>query len=152
MKTGPAVIASLVFGAVSFAAWIREPVRVPMPRAWECGEILGRLPGALNARNEKIWIVERSPDIAVYYVELMRKSPLAFHNQATVRVFVLSGRMKLRMSFEEKMLGPGSFAVIPLETMHRITRAGREKLIYAAIYTPDVRSRSLFENPNIDIE
>jgi len=123
-----------------------------MPRVLERGEILGHLPEALNRGNEKIWIVDRAPDIGVYYVEPIHKSPLAFHNQATVRMFVLSGRMKLRLNFDEKVLGPGSFAVIPIETMHRITRVGHEKLICAAIYTPDDRSRSFFENPNIDVE
>ncbi len=94
-------------------------------------------PPELGAGNVRIWLLEKRPDLAVYYMEPENLVSLRSRPHASLRLLVLSGRMKIRVGAAEREdLGPGAYVSIPRKTPYRIIRQGREKLLLVAILTP----------------
>ena len=108
-------------------------------------EISRRDPDAELAGCWKAWIVERSPRLGVYYIEMITHSPLEFSRHADRRILVLAGAMKLRLNSREASFGPGSLALIPPRAPYRIVKQGREKLLFAMFLSPDDHHGSLLE-------
>ena len=128
--------------------WMEDGALVMLGR----DEILGRDSDAESEGCWKAWIVERSPGLAVYYIEIITRSPLAFSRNADRRILVLSGKMKLRLNSREASFGPGSMALIPPRSPYRIVALGRENLLFVRILSPDDDCRSRIEPVREDTE
>lgn len=108
-------------------------------------EILERDPDAEREGCWRAWIVERSPNFAAYYIEVLTHSPLAFSRYADRRILVLSGEMKLRLNSREASFGPGAMALIPPRSPYRIVKLGQERMLCLMLLSPDDDHRSLLE-------
>jgi len=112
------------------------------------GEELAKRVPDVRSGSVKIWYADKSPAQGVYFVELEDSVPLQ-RLGGELRLLVLSGRMRIRVGAEEKVLGRGGYASIPARSPYRILREGREKLLYMAILRPDFPGRTALEGAGL---
>ncbi|MEK7232567.1 MAG: hypothetical protein AAB268_02030 [Elusimicrobiota bacterium] len=106
-------------------------------------EMAERVPDA-QSRSARTWYVEKTPTLGAYLVELDGLSPLE-RRPSGLRIFVLSGLMRLRVGGEERVLGAGGYASIPPRLPYRLLREGRRRPRYIVFLTPDSVERTVIE-------
>lgn len=106
-------------------------------------ELARSVPDA-QGRSSRTWYAEKTPVLGAYLVELDGLSSLE-RRLSRLRIFVLSGSMRLRAGGEERVLGAGGYAAIPPRMPYRLLREGRKRLRYLALLTPDSMERTVLE-------
>ncbi|MBI5240638.1 MAG: cupin domain-containing protein [Elusimicrobia bacterium] len=144
---GIAAFLLLLIGAV-LSPW--DPWRAPAARdglVLTPAETTAGIPDA-RSRNARIWVAERTPGLGAYFVELGGSVPLE-RLGGRLRIVVLSGRMRVRAGGRECVVGEGGYLGIPARLPHRILREGRERLLYAAFFSPDSPNRTMMEGTGL---
>lgn len=125
----------------AFLACSRPP-RQPEGLLLAREEILRRAPDHVDA-SKRVWLLDRSSDLGVSYTELHSLEPLEIHDYVVVSIFVLSGRLKLRVGASERVLGPGGYARIPPLTPYRLVRVGPENALYVSVVFPNIEEDAI---------
>ncbi|MBI5882401.1 MAG: cupin domain-containing protein [Elusimicrobia bacterium] len=74
----------------------------------------------------------------IIVVEKGRRLSLQYHARKHETIYVLEGRLVLRLGRRERVLGPGKGAVIPPKTVHRFeARFGRVRVL--EVSTPELK-------------
>ena len=102
-----------------------------------------------QTKNSRVWFVEKTQGVGVYYTELTGSVPLQARWNATLRIFVLTGRMKIRAGPKEEIVGSGAYISIPPKVPYRILRIGPERLLYAVVVTPDDHRLTMNEDVSL---
>lgn len=132
-----------LLGAMSHAGCSQKVPRPPEILLRTEAELARSVPDA-QGRSSRTWYVEKTPSLGAYLVELDGLSSLE-RRFGKLRLFVLSGRVRLRAGGEERVLGAGGYAAIPPRMAYRLLREGRQRLRYMALLTPDSMERTVLE-------
>jgi len=95
-------------------------------------------------RSVRTWYVEKAPALGAYLVELDGLWPLE-RRPSGLRIFVLSGDMRIRVGGTERVLGAGGYAAIPAGMSYRLLREGRREPRFLAFLSPDSMERVVLE-------
>lgn len=128
----PLVLAAGLLGACSDS----RPAEDGVMASWK---EVARRPAALELPGPvKVWAVERSPRLGVYYV--LCAAPVLDPNRqarSALRIALLKGRARLRVGGVARESGPGAYAVVPAGTVWSVERLGREPAVLAVFAAPD---------------
>lgn len=143
MSANSRVLVLFFLGALSQAG-CSDKVPAPREPLLRDGEELSRSAPDVRARSSRTWYVEKTPALGAYLIELDGLSPLE-RRRSALRIFVLSGDVRIRVGGRERLLGAGGYASIPPRMPYRLLREGRRSVRYMAFLAPDSVDRMVLE-------
>jgi len=94
----------------------------------------------------KIWAVEKSSEMGVYYV-LSGREVLEPQTQSdsALRLVLFKGRAELRVGGLVKVCDSTAYAVVPPGTAWSLKRLGKEPLVFSLLVMPDAAPTTIFQ-------
>lgn len=131
----------MFLGALLFFGCSPKPENASEPLHVNAEDVYRRVP-EIETERIRIWTIHRAPLVGTFYVELLKALRWDFHPRSSRQIFMLAGRMKVRLGPQEKTVEPGDFLYIPpSKPSFRFVPVGRDNARFAVIIVPDADAR-----------
>lgn len=74
---------------------------------------------SIDGRNIKVWTIQQNESIRINFVEMSGELPLHKHPDAAHSLMVLSGRIKVQIGKQFKIINEGDYISIPAGVPHK---------------------------------